>query len=83
MSKTLIKNAVAVAVAAGLSAQAFAVDPQSIRLTDGVIFTPTLKVSEKHDDNFRAVEKNKKSSWITTIEPSFQLNADRSKSAYQ
>src|SRR5690554_3718832 len=83
MSKTLIKNAVAVAVAAGLSAQAFAVDPQSIRLTDGVIFTPTLKVSEKYDDNFRAVEKNKKSSWITTIEPSFQLNVDRSKSAYQ
>ena len=44
-----------VAVAAGLSAQAFAVEPQSIRLTDGVIFTPTLKVSETHDDNFRAV----------------------------
>lgn len=83
MSKTLIKNALVVAVAAGLSAQAFAVEPQSIRLTDGVIFTPTLKVVESHDDNFRAVEKNKKSSWITTIAPSFQLNADSNKSAYQ
>ena len=83
MSKTLFKNALVVAVAAGLSAQAFAVEPQSIRLTDGVIFTPTLKVVESHDSNFRAVEKNKKSTWITTIEPSFQLNADSNKSAYQ
>ncbi len=83
MSKILFKNALVVAVAAGLSAQAFAVEPQSIRLTDGVIFTPTLKVSETHDDNFRATEKNKKSTWITTIAPSFQLNADSNKSAYQ
>ena len=83
MSKTLIKNAVAVAVAAGLSAQAFAVDPQSIRLTDGVMFTPSLAVAVKHDDNFRAVNKNRESTWVTNISPSFQLNADRSKSAYQ
>ena len=83
MSNTLIKNAVALAIVGGLSAQAFAIDPQSIRLSDGVTFTPSLKVSESHDDNFRAVNKNKQSSWITTIAPTFQLNADGSKSAYQ
>ena len=83
MKKNLIKNALAIAIAGSLSAQAFAIDPQSIRLSDGVVFTPTLKVAETYDDNFRAVDKGKKSSWITTIAPSFQLNADSNKSAYQ
>ncbi|NLO55294.1 MAG: outer membrane beta-barrel protein, partial [Gammaproteobacteria bacterium] len=54
-----------------------------MRLTDGVTFTPSLKVAETYDDNFRAVDKGKDSSWITTIAPTFQLNADGRKSAYQ
>ncbi|HHX35554.1 MAG TPA: outer membrane beta-barrel protein [Gammaproteobacteria bacterium] len=58
-----------------------------MRLTDGVIFTPSLKVAETYDDNFRAVNrsvhKDKRSSWITTLAPTFQLNADGRKSAYQ
>lgn len=83
MSKTLIKNTLAIAIAGSLSINAWAVDPQSIRLTDGVIFTPSLAFAEKYDDNFRAVDKDKKSTWVTNISPSFQLNADRSKSAYQ
>lgn len=83
MNKTLIKNAIAIAVAGGLSANAWAVDPQSIRLTDGVIFTPSLAVATKYDDNFRAVDKGTESTWTTNISPSFQLNADRRKSAYQ
>lgn len=83
MSKTLIKNALAIAIAGSLSAQAFAIDPQSIRLSDGIIFTPSLKVAESYNDNFRAVNKNAESSWITTLEPTFQLNADGRKSAYQ
>lgn len=83
MKKNLIKNALAIAIAGSLSAQAFAIDPQSIRLTDGIVFTPSLKVAETYDDNFRAVDKGAKSSWITTIAPSFQLNADSNKSAYQ
>lgn len=83
MSKTLIKNALAIAIAGSLSAQAFAIDPQSIRLSDGIIFTPSLKFVESYNDNFRAVNKNTESSWITTLEPTFQLNADSRKSAYQ
>src|SRR5690554_1539126 len=83
MSKTLFKNALAIAIAGSLSAQAFAIDPQSIRLSDGIIFTPSLKVAESYNDNFRAVNKNAESSWITTLEPTFQLNADGRKSAYQ
>jgi len=83
MSKTLIKNALAIAIAGSLSAQAFAIDAQSIRLSEGIIFTPSLKVVESYNDNFRAVNKNSESSWITTLEPTFQLNADGRKSAYQ
>jgi hypothetical protein len=83
MSKTLTKHALAIAVAGSLCANAWAIEPQSIRLTDGVTFTPSLKVAETYDDNFRAVDKGKDSSWITTIAPTFQLNADGRKSAYQ
>lgn len=83
MSNTLTKHALVIAVAGSLCANAWAIEPQSIRLSEGVIFTPSLKVAESYDDNFRAVDKGKDSSWITTIAPTFQLNADGSKSAYQ
>ena len=83
MSKTITKHALAIAIAGSLCANAWALEPQSIRLSEGVTFTPSLKVAEAYDDNFRAVEKSKDSSWITTIAPTFQLNADGRKSAYQ
>lgn len=83
MSKTITKHALAIAIAGSLCANAWALEPQSIRLSEGVTFTPSLKVAETYDDNFRAVEKSKDSSWITTIAPTFQLNADGRKSAYQ
>ena len=82
MRNILTKNTLALAIAGTFCANAWALDPQYIRLTDGITFTPTIDVSEKYDDNFRA-EKNKESSWITTLAPSFQLNADTDKSAYQ
>lgn len=83
MSKSFIKNALVTAIVGSLSAQAFAIDPQSIRISDGIIFTPSLKAVESYNDNFRAVNKDAQSSWITTLEPTFQLNADGRKSAYQ
>ncbi len=83
MSKKFIKHALAIAVAGSLCANAWAIDPQSIKLSEGVTFTPTLEVAESYDDNFRAVNKGKDSSWITTIAPTFKINADGRKSAYQ
>lgn len=83
MKNKFSQRLLAVAVASGLSASAWAIEPQSIPVTDGVIFTPTLKVSEAHDSNIHATRDNRKSSWITTIAPSFQLNADARKSGYQ
>lgn len=83
MKNKFSQHLLAVAVASGLSASAWAIEPQSIQVTDGVIFTPTLKVSEAHDSNIRATRDNRKSSWVTTIAPSFQLNADGRKSGYQ
>ncbi len=76
-------RSLAVAVSAALSANAWAVEPQSIKLSEGLLFTPTLEVSERHDDNFRAVEDNEESSWITSVTPTFVLGAEGRKSAYQ
>ncbi|WP_201768375.1 outer membrane beta-barrel protein [Stutzerimonas azotifigens] len=64
-------------------ANAWALEPQSIKVYDGLTFTPTLQVSERYDDNFRAVESHEESSWITAITPTFMLEAEGRKSAYQ
>ncbi|MCC6076909.1 outer membrane beta-barrel protein [Pseudomonas sp. GCM10022188] len=83
MSNKLHRSLLAAAVSGVVCANAWALDPQGIKLSDGVIFTPTLKVAESYDDNFRAVENDEESSWITTIAPTFTLGAEGRKSAYQ
>ncbi len=82
MSKKLHISLLAIAVTAA-SSSALAVDAMSIKLADGLEFTPTLKVSESYDDNFREVENNEESSWVTTIAPTFTLGAEGRKSAYK
>lgn len=79
----LTQLAVVIAAAAGASTSAFAIDPQSVRVSDGVMFTPTLQLEHAHDSNIHATKNNRKSSWVTTIEPTFALNLDRAKSAYE
>lgn len=73
----------AVALSAVASANAWALDPDYIRLGDSLMFTPTLKVTESYDDNIRASERDETSSWITTVTPTFQLGAEGSKGAYR
>lgn len=82
MSIKFNASTLAAAVSAALCANAWALEPQSIKLTDGLTFTPTLQVSERYDDNFRAAENNEESSWITAITPTFTLAAEGRKSAY-
>lgn len=82
MSKKLHISLLALAVSA-TSSSVLALEAASIRLADGLEFTPTLKVSESYDDNFRAAENDEESSWITTIAPTFTLGAEGRKSAYQ
>ena len=83
MSTKFTRIALAVAAAIGVSTSAFAIDPQSIRVGDGVLFTPTLTFLEQYDDNIHGTADNTKSSWVTTVEPTFNLSLDRAKSAYQ
>lgn len=83
MNYKLTKLAVLVAASAAFSSAVQAIEPQSIRVSDGLMFTPTLKVSERHDDNIYATKKDRKSSWVTNLEPSFALSLDRAKSAYR
>lgn len=79
------KHAIGWCLWLGLSAvspMTWAVDPNPIKLSDAVLFSPTLKVSERYDDNFRATDESVKSSWITRIEPTFNLGAEGRKTAY-
>jgi len=82
MSIKFKTSSLAAAISVTLCANAWALDPQSINVADGVTFTPTLEVSERYDDNFRAVETGEESTWITSITPTFKLAAEGRKSAY-
>lgn len=82
MSSTFNKCSLAVAISAALCANAWALEPQSIKLSDGLKFTPTLSVDESYDDNIRAEERNTQSSWVTGIKPKFVLSTEGNKSAY-
>lgn len=83
MSAKLRISSLAVAISSALCANAWALDPQSIKIGDGLTFTPTLQVGERYEDNFRAVEENEESSWITSVTPTFVLGAEGRKSAYK
>lgn len=83
MSTKLPRLAVVIAAVAGVSTSAFAINPVSIPVSDGVRFTPTLQFQEKYDDNIFGTSKQSKSSWITVIEPTLRLSLDRAKSAHQ
>jgi hypothetical protein len=69
-------------LAGTLSAHALAVEPRSMDIA-GFDFTPTLLLGERYDDNLRGDNENELSSWVTTIEPSFQLTAEGRKSGHQ
>ena len=83
MRMKLTQLAVVVAAAAGVSTSAFAIDPQSIRIGDGLLFTPTLGFEHGHDDNLFATDKKRKTTDYTVVEPSFKLSLDRAKSAHE
>ncbi|GAB3371958.1 outer membrane beta-barrel protein [Azotobacter armeniacus] len=83
MSKKYPLHALTTALSATACANIWAVEPQSIKLADGLQFTPTLQVTESYDDNFRAVEDHKQSSWITRITPTFTLGAEGHKGRYE
>lgn len=68
--------------ASTFSGCAFAIEAMSVKLADGLEFTPSLEISENYDDNFRELEKNVESSWVTTISPSFALGAKGNKVSY-
>ena len=82
MSMTFKTRSLAAAVSVTLCANAWALDPQSINVADGVTFTPTLEVRERYDDNVRAVATSEESTWITSITPTFKLAAEGRKSGY-
>lgn len=83
MKQKLQFNLVAAAVSLACCGSVMAIEPQSVKVTEGINLTPTLKVTERYDDNFRAVETNEESSWITSVSPTLTLNADGRKSAYR
>lgn len=76
--KTLKLTALCAALA-GFSHGALALDPMPIRFENGLSLTPTVSAGSRYDDNFRAYERNRDSSWITSIRPDLLLEAEGDK----
>jgi hypothetical protein len=82
MSSTFNKCSLTAAIYAVICVNAWAIEPQSIKFSDGLKFTPTLSVEERYDDNIRAEEYDTQSSWVTVIKPKFVLSTEGRNSAY-
>ena len=65
-----------------LRVSAWAVEPHDITIW-GFQFIPTLTLAESYDDNFRELDENERSSWVTRIAPGFELIAEDRNSAYR
>lgn len=72
---TFYRKATLAAALASACASAWALDAATIKLSDSIGFTPTLKLSESYDDNFRALETREQSSWVSGIAPTFTFGA--------
>jgi hypothetical protein len=59
---------------------AWCIQPQAINVY-GFDFTPTLQITESHDDNFRELEHDVESTMVTRIAPSFEIKAEDRNSA--
>lgn len=81
MSSRINASLLAIAVSTA-SGSALAVEAMSMKIAEGLEFTPSLKVSESYDDNFREVEDKEESSWVTRISPTLALTAYGRKSEY-
>lgn len=80
MTSNLARRLIATAFAtASLGPTAWALDPANVPLSDGLAFTPTLKLGLSHDDNFRAVETAEQSSMVSNVAPTFALGTDTGK----
>jgi hypothetical protein len=78
---------VAAVVMGMASTLALAQDGQSnpdgaLKLGDGVLFYPSVKLSAGHDDNVRATQANAISSAVTTLAPNLKTEIKRSSGLY-
>jgi hypothetical protein len=76
------KNFLTLLVVVPLPLAAMEGKPQSVEI-GGFDFTPTLKVGEMYDDNFRTLPDHEQSSWITSVRPTFLLQTQTRTSGYQ
>lgn len=79
LSKKILSSAIA-AAALGVSLQAVAFEPASIRVGE-MLLTPTLGITEAYNDNIRETADGE-SSWITTLNGGLRLSAQERLNTY-
>ena len=82
MSKNYQAATLSLVAAAVLASPAWALEPIGYKTAEGLLITPKLQISERWDDNFRSLETNAESSFVTAIAPSINFNAKGKKSEF-
>lgn len=82
MSKNYQAATLSLVAAATLATQAWALEPVGFKTAEGLLITPTLQVSGRWDDNFRALETNEESSFVTSAGLGVNFNAKGRKSEF-
>jgi hypothetical protein len=78
-------DVLAATILSSLSFNALAATPEPASMNVlGFDFTPTLKLSDRYDDNFRTLPSSTEmSSWITSVNPKFALEAQTRNSGWR
>lgn len=82
MTKINKATTLAIAASAVLATPALALEPAGYKTAEDLLITPTLKLAERFDDNFRAVETNEEDSFVTTIAPNVNFNKKGKKAEF-
>lgn len=73
MSKKNQAARLGVVAVAALAGQTWAFEPAGVKAAD-ILITPTVKLSERWDSNFRAVEVGAENTFVTTLAPAVNFN---------
>jgi len=83
MTKTKLSAAICVLASMGATSALAQTQAAAIKLGGGVNFVPSVNLDVQYDDNVTSAERDETESWVTILNPNFELSAEGDKSAYR
>ncbi|MFA5548329.1 MAG: outer membrane beta-barrel protein [Porticoccaceae bacterium] len=83
MNNLFNRRALVAIIAAGAAANAMAVQPKPVKISEGITLTPTLESELRYDDNIYEANVSDSSSWVASISPNLLLDSVQGRAHYQ